>query len=184
MLSQILAIVEADFDGLDNEPSFLTGAQYLSAQASPPRIVWVPMDEPVTQGRLQDDSLAADHTAVATRESVVEAHVWGASFAQTEALAHCLMTAWRENFTGTGNVNSLRWPAVDEVGWVENGFAAVVQLRVDIPVLDKFVTIPDAPDPAENAAADTTVLAVASSPDENEAVISRGDTTYDVDPLT
>lgn len=183
MLAQILSLIEAKFSGISNEPAFAMGAKYLHAHGTPPRVIWVPFDEPVKEGQLQDDSLAVEYNAIATRSSSLEAHVWGASFAQTEALVHNLITAWRDVLTGCGKVLSVRWPQQGEVGWVENGFSSVVQLNVDIPVMDTFVSIPDAPDPAENADGATVVTVVSSSPGENETTISRGDTTYDVDPL-
>jgi len=182
VLSQNLAAVEAEFSSLTNAPTFHLGDKYLSDHASPPRVVWVPKDEPTAPGQLNSESLSQQYKAILTRKSTVEAHVWGASFSQTEAIVHCLCTVWRDLFRGCGNVDSIRWPEKDEVGWMAKGHVAIVQAHVDIPVMDQLVDIPDAADAAENAEAYTTVTVVEGTPSANEINLSRGNVEIDQDP--
>jgi len=184
MLNTILTAIEAEFSGVTNAPTFAFGDKYLQVHAMPPRVVWVPQDEGMGPGRLKDESLATTYGAVSTRYATVDAVVWGASFAQAEAIAHNLITVWRDHTTGCGSVEAVRWPREGEIGWMGLGMGVVVSLRVEIPVLDKMIEIPDAEDEADNDAPHTVVTWVATEPAANEATISRGTVEFDHDPTT
>jgi hypothetical protein len=181
MLSTVLASVEAEFASVTNAPSFEFGDKYLQVHAMPPRVVWVPQDEPTGPGNLRDESLATTYAAILTRFATVDAMIWGASFAQAEAIAHNIITVWRDKTTGCGTVEAVRWPREGEIGWTGLGMGVVVSLRVEIPVLDKMIEIPDADDEAENDGPHTVVTWVADSdegPGENEALLSRGTSEF------
>jgi hypothetical protein len=181
MISQLLALAEAEFSGVTNAPDFFFGDQYLPVHHSPPRVVWAVRDETTGPGRMISETNATDHDAIMTRHTAIEAYVWGASFSQAEAIVHCLCTVWRDLTRGCGGVQAIRWPSEGETGWVAAGTGAVVVLGVDVPVMDVMCAIPDAPDPALNADAGTVVTWVAGTPAANEANLSRGTIDFDHD---
>jgi hypothetical protein len=180
MLSAFLDLVEAEFTGLTNAPTFEVGDKHLSEHASPPRVVWVPQDEPIGPGALKDESLATKHTAILTRYATVDATVWGVTFSQAEAIVHNLCTVWRDKTCGCGTVEAIRWPREGEIGWTTHGMSVVVELRVEIPVFDKLITIPSGDEQPENAPHEVVTWVADSDegPGENEALLSRGTSEF------
>lgn len=194
MLRETLSAIEAEFEALTTadlapEVAFAFGKRELSRNARAPRVVWVVERDPITAAGYApaivdgefDDTSEAD--PIRTREAGVKAHVWGVSFAQTEAIAVNLVAAGFKYLQGNDPFTEISWLEHGEADWVTSGWGAVVPLTVRIPIMREMVTIPTEPDAAAtNPDGATKVKLVAGDPGENEANIKVGTAAIDQDP--
>jgi hypothetical protein len=146
-LARVLAAVEAQLAGV----TFHTGAKYLAAQDSPPRIVWVPTRDafgPATKGGTNPRPLR-------TRSAGVEAHVWGSDLEATETLVHQVVAALHRAAHGSYEVRQASW---EQPEWLDRGELCVVALAVAIPVTDDPIPTATvdavAPDASQETAGD------------------------------
>lgn len=160
MLAENLAAVESYLTGV----TFGTGRKALALHDSPPRVVWIVLDGPIGAPEWSDD----DYASAYTRFQGLEAHIWGYSLAQAEAILHNVITAFRVKVGGPGCVFGVaKWAedANSHCGWV-----VVLPIQIKIPVLDKLLVVPPTPsDPAEQPDAATHVTVVAGTPASMEA---------------
>lgn len=160
--------------------TYAFGGRGLAVNNAPPRIVWVPSSDEIAP---PSHRVEPPHRSVRTRQGGIEAHVWGISYDQTEAMVHNLISAVATKFSATAGIGTVRWgEAVNEqdafLGWL-----AIVPIYFSIPVLDAQITLPTTLDgQATQPEGDAEVTIVAGTPAENEVNAVRGTTEFDHDP--
>lgn len=134
MLAEILAYIEAQLTGI----TCSTGANSIPEKAMPPRLVWVPTAD--TIGPKDGSGDTETLTAVLTREATVEAHIWGVSHAQAEAMLHNVLSA----FVRVASIPNLKF---GQAKWVDAeamhfGMAVILPITISIPVYSAPITLP------------------------------------------
>lgn len=177
-----LGVVETTVAGV----SFYFGKKYLFENSSPPRIVWVPTSDPI--GRAEAVT-APDYPykAVRTRQAMLDAHIWGVSYDQAEAMLHNLVSALAVNFSAVCQIGQAQWLEDGQAAWFTLGWATILPIGFSIPVLDEQIAIPTTPEEASEQPEpkNTTVVTVVSgTPAVDEANLTHGSKTWDKDPTT
>ncbi len=117
------------------------GAENLSQNDAPPRIVWVP-----TAGRFgpaqQRGSGQLDPRALHTDHATVEAHCWGTDSAGAEALKAAFVLALRSALGPNYRPTGYRWtdPALTQLGR-----ECILTFELDIPITDAVPTVATPP---------------------------------------
>lgn len=137
MITAILDVVEG-VSGLSGV-TFRFGSRWLAELVPPPRVVWVP-----TRDTLEDPTKRCHPkwTDIYARYVGIDAHVWGASYEQCEAVIHNLLTACQANFPGVYRVGGVVWIEAGQGRFLERGVVGILGLSFGVPVLDKYVTVP------------------------------------------
>ncbi len=110
---------------------WLTGAHNLGSSGAPPRYVWVPRQDSIQGAGLSSSFAARLPRPLLTRVAGVECHVWGATLAATETMAHAVVAAAHELWKGEISFNGIAWP---EEAWSDSGIVAVVRIGFHIPI--------------------------------------------------
>lgn len=121
------------------------GPKFLMKQEAPPRVTWVPTTdrylapEPHTPQFTQTGKiLAIEPRVIRSREAGVDIHLWGASYADTEALTEQYIAAlWSgnaANLWGAFEVDSGRWIETDGREMSLFGMVYVLPMIFRIPI--------------------------------------------------
>ncbi len=165
MLPEILAEIDAELTPQGVSTRF--GEKYLFENVSPPRLVWVPNVDQIVDPRKQDK----EYTSIRTRLAEVEGHLWGISYGQAEALLHNFITAVHRKLHGCFTFGSAQWVPAGQRQWIRYGWAVTLPISVEIPVINKYLTLPTDPDvEAQQPSAEAIVTIVDPPAGPNEAI--------------
>jgi hypothetical protein len=147
-LADIFEAIEGEFQSLGVSVAVRDGGEWLGANDSPPRVVFVPTEEILT-GAAElhyDGTFTATGTPrpLAQRECAVEVHVWGRDRAATDELVGHTVNAIRRSAGAAYRLASGSWKQQDSAALTQYGRAYVFQVTFLVPVLEvgpRFATI-------------------------------------------
>jgi hypothetical protein len=128
VLADFINAVSAEIPGV---PS-LIGAEHLAANATPPRLVWVPTTDRF-DGAEKGGSISR---SMRTRVAGVDLHIWGDDLAAAETLLHQAVSAVHRVAYGSYEVLAGRWLTDDGRELLLKGRVYVLSLAVRMPVTD------------------------------------------------
>lgn len=126
--------------------TFKTGPEHVRHENAPPRIIWVPVRDALNFGNLAP---GGNPRVLAIRVAGVEAHIWGATYAQAEILLHSTIAALHAKGVGARNLVGVEW--FNTAKDVRFGRGVRLDFQALIPVVDITFTM----SPEDTAAAVT-----------------------------
>lgn len=140
MLADIyLAVMAAsDLAGIDHD----IGAEHLSANAAPPRVVWVPTVDAVDRGQGRRNTAAKEPKSVMTRRAGCFIRCWAKSESEesvddvraTEQLVNRVLVAIHEAAFGSYEVTAVEWVSSDGAELMQLGRCADIRVAFEVPV--------------------------------------------------